>query len=118
MSINNGNYPVDSVFTRARDASSPLLHEKAVTVGWDSIGSGVDEVELIRPEPRIVPKPVGPDDDTFDRLDHIAGVISQAKRDARAVQRIFGKHEIDLSVYVHVTGIIADQTMDTVRQLA
>jgi hypothetical protein len=89
----------------------PRLNGNTVTLGWDSIGSGVNEVELVRPAPKPDTNP------TFDMLVDIAGVITRAKRDATSLQRIVEQYGLNPEGYDRSASIIASNTLTAVSHM-
>ena len=85
------------------------INNGSVTLGWDSIGSSVDEFELKRKQTRHA---------GADRLNDIARIVSHAKRDITTLSRIVGKYSLATDVFDAPIGDIAEQALDTVRDLA
>jgi hypothetical protein len=81
----------------SEDSSMPKFNNGSVTLGWDSVDSGVDECELVMPtfEDRgLTPKPSEPDTSGYDRLVDIGNIISRGKRDVQALHRIVGQYDL------------------------
>jgi hypothetical protein len=85
------------------------INNGTVTIGWDSIGSSVDEFELKRRQPRHP---------GADRLNDIARIVSHAKRDISNLSRIVGKYSLAIDVFDAPISDITEQALDTVRDLA
>ena len=95
----------------------PRLNNGSVTLGWDSIGSGVDEVELKRPA--IADKPAERDYQGFERLVDIAGIVSRARLAMLAIWRTSSRPMGSTTPsFANSTHLIADQTLATVPRLA
>jgi hypothetical protein len=94
----------------------PTLNNGSVTLGWDSIESGVDQVELKRPA--LAQRPIEPDYEGFERLIDIANIVSRARRDARDLVNIIKTYGLEDASFAQSTHKIADQTLATVRRLA
>jgi hypothetical protein len=98
------------------------------TIGWDSIESSVDEMELIQREidtafdeelPILkTPKPADSGNDDFARLADLGRIISRARRDRDQLHRIMGTYGLDRNDYDRAVASIGHQTLKTVRNVS
>jgi hypothetical protein len=88
-----------------------------VTLGWDSIESGVDEFELQERHFDLVDQMARPAPDVFEQLDDITNLIARARRDKNALLRVIDVYGLEIDCFKALDAI-AGQTVKTVRHIA
>jgi hypothetical protein len=86
----------------------------AVTLGRDSIGSAVDEFELIRPEPSTIV-----DNSPTVRIGRVSQSINRLRRDVMAINRIRSEYGLighRQELYA-IQDRIEEETLDKLKSL-